>query len=123
MDRYTGEICVALCARQPVPDWVLAALPGLPDTMQASGRRASQYEHAIIDLAEAAVMAPRVGQRFDGAIVDVEHDDTRRGVVMVQQPAIEARVTGAAGLPLGEDVKVTLVEADPVKRSTRFELA
>jgi exoribonuclease R len=123
VDRYTGEVCVALCAGHAVPDWVLAALPGLPDTMQASGHRASRYEHAILDLAEAAVMAPRVGQVFDGAIVDTEHDDARKGVVMVRQPAIEARVGAGGALPLGEGVKVRLVEADPARRSTRFELA
>jgi exoribonuclease R len=123
VDRYTGEVCVALCAGRPVPDWVLAALPGLPDTMQSSGHRASRYEHAILDLAEAAVMAPRVGQVFDGAIVDTEHDDARKGVVMVRQPAIEARVGAGGALPLGEGVKVRLVEADPARRSTRFELA
>jgi exoribonuclease R len=122
VDRYTGEVCVALCAGRPVPDWVLAALPGLPDTMQSSGHRASRYEHAILDLAEAAVMAPRVGQVFDGAIVDTERDDACKGVVMVRRPAIEARVGGDGALPLGEDVKVRLVEADPARRSTRFEL-
>ena len=36
VDRYVGETCVALCAGQPIPEWVLAALPGLPATMQAS---------------------------------------------------------------------------------------
>jgi hypothetical protein len=32
-------------------------------------------------------------------------------------------VSSHTALPLGADVKVTLVEADPVKRMTRFELA
>jgi exoribonuclease R len=123
VDRYTGEVCVALCAKQPVPAWVLAALPGLPVTMQASGHRASQYEKAVLDLAEAAVLAPRVGETFNGAIVEVAANAPGKGVVIVRDPAIEASVSSASGLPLGADVKVTLVEADPVKRVTRFELA
>ncbi|HZX69467.1 MAG TPA: RNB domain-containing ribonuclease [Rhodanobacter sp.] len=122
VDRYTGEVCVALCAQQPVPAWVLAALPGLPATMQASGHRAHQYEKAVLDLAEAAALAARVGEQFDGAIVEVAAD-ARRGVVMLHDPAVEAGVTGASTLPLGADVKVTLVEADPATRTTRFELA
>jgi exoribonuclease R len=122
VDRYTGEVCVALCAKQPVPDWVLAALPGLPATMQASGHRAGQYEKAVLDLAEAAVLAPRVGDTFDGAIVEVAANAPTKGVVIVRDPAIEASVSSASSLPLGADVKVTLVEADPVKRVTRFEL-
>jgi exoribonuclease R len=123
VDRYTGEVCVALCARQPVPAWALDALPGLPATMQVSAQRARQYEKAVLDLAEAAVLAPRVGETFDGAIVEVAHGDPARGIVIVRSPAIEAGVSGASALPLGAEVKVTLVEADPVKRVTRFELA
>lgn len=122
VDRYTGEICVALCAKQPVPDWVLAALPGLPATMQASGRRASQYERAVLDLAEAAALASRVGETFDGAIVEVATAAPTKGVVIVRNPAIEASVSSTSELPLGAEVRVTLVEADPVKRVTRFEL-
>lgn len=123
VDRYTGEVCVALCAKQPVPDWVLAALPGLPATMLASGHRASQYQKAVLDLAEAAVLAPRVGETFAGAIVEVAANAPTKGVVIVRDPAIEANVSSASNLPLGAEVRVKLVEADPVKRSTRFELA
>lgn len=123
VDRYTGEVCVALCAQQPVPAWALSALPGLPATMQASAQRAHQYEKAVLDLAEAAVLAPRVGETFSGAIVEVAHGDPARGTVIVRDPAIEAGVSSTSALPLGAEVRVTLVEADPVKRVTRFELA
>ncbi|WP_449429253.1 RNB domain-containing ribonuclease [Rhodanobacter umsongensis] len=123
VDRYTGEVCVALCAKQPVPAWVLAALPGLPATMQASGHRARQYEKAVLDLAEAEVLSARVGETFAGAIVEVASGDPGKGVVIVRDPAIEASVSGASALPLGADVKVRLVEADPATRTTRFELA
>jgi len=122
VDRYTGEICVALCARQPVPAWVLAALPGLPATMQACGHRAGRYESAVLNLAEAVVLAPRVGEVFPGAIVEVAHDDPRKGTVIVREPAIEAGVSGVDALPLGADVEVSLVEADPATRVTRFVL-
>jgi exoribonuclease R len=122
VDRYSGEICVALCAKQPVPAWVLAALPDLPATMQASGHRAGRYESAVLNLAEAVVLAPRVGEVFPGAIVEVARDDPRKGTVIVREPAIEASVSGSAALPLGADVRVSLVEADPVRRVTRFAL-
>ena len=36
VDRYAGEVCVALCADLPVPNWVLRALDALPEEM-ASG--------------------------------------------------------------------------------------
>jgi len=123
VDRYTGEVCLALCAKQPVPAWALAALPGLPDTMQASGHRAGQYESAVLNLAEAAALAPRVGEVFDGAIVEVARGDPAKGTVIVRNPAVEAGVSGSGNLTLGADVRVSLVEADPVRRVTRFELA
>ena len=123
VDRYTGETCIALCAGTPVPDWVLAALPALPATMQESARRASRYENAILDLAEAAALASQVGTIFEGAIVEVDPKDPRQGEVMLREPAILARVSAAAAvaLPLGEAVKVRLVEADMAMRRIRFE--
>ncbi|MEO5621908.1 MAG: RNB domain-containing ribonuclease [Dokdonella sp.] len=123
VDRYTGEVCVALCAQQPVPAWALAALPGLPATMQASDRRAHKYERAVIDLVESIVMAPRVGQLFDATIVEVTPNDLRQGIAMLRDPAIEAPIAGAANLPLGAAIKVKLVAVDPSTRTIRFEPA
>ena len=123
VDRYTGELCLALCAGERPPAWVLEALPGLPKTMADSDRRAGSYERAVIDLAESLVLAPRVGDRFQGSIVEVERRDPKQGTVMLRDLAIEARVDGDAPLPLGEDVAVELVEADPGRRRIRFRLA
>ena len=119
-DRYVGELCVALCAKIPPPGWVLAALPGLPATMQAADTRAGRYERAVLDLVEAVTLAPRVGETFDGTVVELARDDPRQGVVVLREPAIESRVEGSAPLPLGERVRVTLAEADPATRRTRF---
>ena len=59
-DRYAGEVCVALCAGTAVPDWVLAALPDLPKTLEESARRAGSYERAVLDVIEAgAARGPR----------------------------------------------------------------
>lgn len=121
VDRYVGETCVALCAGKPIPQWVLGALPGLPATMQASSQRANRFERAVIDLTEAITLAPRIGETFAGAIVELGRDP-KQGVAMLRDPAIEAPVTADVPLPLGEDVKLKLIEADPAKRSVRFEL-
>ncbi len=123
VDRYVGETCVALCAGESVPDWVLAALPGLPVTMSAADRRASRFERAVLDLAESVAMAAHVGESFDASIVEVQRNDVRQGVVMLSDQAIEAPVSGTTALPLGASVKVTLVEADPARRRTQFVLA
>jgi VacB/RNase II family 3'-5' exoribonuclease len=122
-DRYAGEVCVALCAGTEVPEWVLAALPDLPDTMAGSGRLANQYENAIVDLCEAELLHDRVGERFAAVVVDLDDKDRRRGDITIQDPAVEARVEGTGDLPLGEEVSVELVEADPRARKVAFRLA
>ena len=129
VDRYGLETCAALCAGAPVPTWVREGLPDLPRVMQDSGRRARAYEHAVLDLVEAFSLQRRVGQQFLGVVLEAEHDPAtgsgRRefhGTVMVPEPAVEARVTSSEPLPVGEDVTVTLAEADPATRRVRFTL-
>ncbi|MGN6129205.1 MAG: RNB domain-containing ribonuclease, partial [Nocardioidaceae bacterium] len=121
-DRYAGEVCVALCAGREVPAWVLERLEELPATLQESGRWAHQYENAVLNLVEAAVLRPHVGEVFDAVVVQCDEDDPQRGDVVVQRPAVEAPVTGSAALPLGSDVRVRLAEADVARRTVRFAL-
>lgn len=122
-DRYAGEVCLALCAGTEVPPWVLAALTGLPKTLQASGARARAYERQVVDLVEAGVLRGRVGEVFDGVIVDVDEKDPGRGVVVIQEPAVETRLVGPAPLPLGTDVRARLTTADVAARTVELTLA
>ena len=63
VDRYAGEICLALCAGTPVPDWVLgAARPSCRRRCASRRRRANQYERDVLDLVEAAVLRDHVGR-------------------------------------------------------------
>ncbi len=121
-DRYAGEVCLALCAGTEVPEWVLAALPGLPRTLQSSGGRARAYERQVIDLVEAGVLRGRVGEVFDGVVVDVEEKDPGRGVVVLEDPAVETRLVGPAPLPLGTDVRARLTTADVATRTVELTL-
>ena len=123
VDRYAGEVCVALCAGTDVPDWVVSAMAELPDTMAGSGRRANQYENAVVDLCEAELLHDRVGERFAAVVVDLDEKDPRKGDITIQDPAVEATVIGTADLPLGEEVSVELVSADPRTRDVEFRLA
>ncbi|MCY7401648.1 MAG: RNB domain-containing ribonuclease [Nocardioides sp.] len=122
VDRYAGEVCVALCAGTDVPEWVVAAMTDLPDTMRDSGRRANQYENAIVNLCEAELLSGRVGESFPGVVVEVDEKDASRGEVTIQDPAIEAKVSAERDLPLGGAVTVELVTADPGSRSVAFRL-
>jgi exoribonuclease R len=121
-DRYAGEICVALCAGTDVPAWVLQRLHDLPELMKEGGRRAAQYEAAVLNLVEAGVLQHQVGETFEGVVTDVDEKDETRGTVIVQEPAVEARLVGTGALPLGTDVHVRLTQADVASRTVSFEL-
>jgi exoribonuclease R len=120
VDRFVGETCVALSAGTQVPADIRAALPLLPELMAGGDRRASAYERGCVDLVEAALLAGRVGEEFDGVVVDVKEDGSS-GVVQLRDPAARGRVEGA-GLPLGTGVRVRLTGASPVDRTVRFVL-
>jgi exoribonuclease R len=120
VDRYVGEVCVAVCAGRGVPEWVRQALPDLPETMERSNRRAQQYEAGIVSTVEAALLRGSVGRVFDAVVVDV--DDPDGGTIQLREPAVTAHCEGR-GLPLGEEVRARLVLADVAARQVRFELA
>jgi exoribonuclease R len=120
VDRYSGEICVALCADRPVPTWVLRALDGLPEKMAAAERRAKMYERAMIDLLEVYLLADRVGETFTGTVIEVDRG-RNHGTVMIEVPAVEGRVTGDR-LRLGQEVLVRLTSADYAKGAVAFEV-
>jgi len=120
VDRYSGEICVALCADRPVPTWVLRALDGLPEKMASAERRAKMYERAMIDLLEVYLLADRVGETFTGTVIEVDRG-REHGTVMIEVPAVEGRVTGDR-LRLGQEVLVRLTSADYAKGAVAFEV-
>lgn len=122
VDRYGLEVCAAVSAGRPVPEWVTARLADLPATMQESGRRAHGYEAQVLNLVEALTLHSRVGETFSGVVLEAEHDDPRKGDLQVQSPAVEARVSGERSLPVGERVKARLVEADPLTGRVSFEV-
>ena len=120
VDRYSGETCVAIGAGRPGPDWVAAALPQLPAVMDEADRRAKKYERGTIDLVEAMVLAPRLGQTFTGTVLEVDTEDDY-GVLQLADPAVEGRVKGA-DLVLGEQIPATLVAADLVAGRVEFRV-
>ena len=93
VDRYVGEVCLAVSAGTDVPDWVRAALPDLPETMEDSNRRQQGFESGIVSLVEAAVLAGSVGEVFEAVVVDADKDG-EGGSVQLREPAVTARCSG-----------------------------
>jgi len=141
-DRYATEVCLALYERRTVPEWAREALARLPKNMATTDRIASAADRGAVALAEAVLLAHRVGETFEAGVVDVDvppkqtnqqpSDGTpatngppkqtnRRppgGTVAIDDPAVRARCLG--DLPLGERITVRLTEADPKTRTVLF---
>ncbi len=115
-DRYAGEVCLALAAGREVPAWAREALPDLPAEMAGATRRAQALEKAVVDLAEAVVLAPRWGEVFDAVVVE---SGDKRGVVQLKDPAVRASCD-APGLPLGQTIRARLVAVDMAARKVTF---
>ena len=119
VDRYGSEVCLAVAAGRPVPDWVLGALPQLPTEMETSGRRASAYERGIVNMVETLVLSAYVGQEFTATVVDLKEDGSR-GTIVIREPAVEASLK-APGLRLGSEIRVRLLSADVAAGRSEFE--
>jgi VacB/RNase II family 3'-5' exoribonuclease len=118
-DRHVGEVCLALAAGRDVPEWARAALPALPAEMMGATRRAQAVDRAVVDLAEAVVLARRVGEAFDAVVVE---SGDKRGVVQIREPAVRAPCEGG-GLPLGHHLRVRLAAVDVPARKVTFRPA
>lgn len=121
VDRYGEEICLAACAGQPIPQWVLDALVELPETMASTGKRARRVSNGAVAALEALVLIGHEGESFDGVITSVRKG---RGEVVLASPAVvgDIKPQGDQWLPVGEDVQVRLESADPVKGRANFRL-
>ncbi|GHB26142.1 ribonuclease R [Streptomyces umbrinus] len=125
VDRYASELCLAAAAGEEPPEWVLAALDDLPKRMAEGTRRAGTVERECVDIVEAALLKDRVGELFDGTIVDVQEREPTVGTVQLESPAVVARIKSEEGagklpLPLGERLRVRLTQADPGSAKVLF---
>ncbi len=120
-DRFANEVLVALCADQTPPAWAVEALDELPSLMGRARTRDRNLEREVVDFIEAVALEGSVGQTFNAVVTDVDHERDR-GRIQLFSPAVVARLP-AAGLTLGDEVRVRLTYADPVAGQVRFERA
>ncbi len=117
-DRVANEVVLALAAGVEPPGWALAALDEMPERMAETTRRERDAERAAVDHLEAVLLAPRIGEDFDGVVTDVRDG---RATVQVADPAVVAPLDGD-GIEPGTRVRARLTQADPAKRTVRFTL-
>lgn len=115
-DRYVVRCTLAIANGQPVPQAVIEAFARLPKVMGRADARASQINHAAIDLAEAVMLKGREGETFKAVVTDVV--DQRVRVQLSDMPVV-ANVK-ASGPRQGDGLTLRLVSADPDQRSIVF---
>ena len=115
-DRYVVRCTLAIANGQPVPQAVTEAFARLPKVMGRADARASQINHAAIDLAEAVMLKGREGETFKAVVTDVV--DQRVRVQLSDMPVV-ANVK-ASGPRQGDGLTLRLVSADPDQRSIVF---
>lgn len=107
VDRFGLAVCEALTAGREVPSWAREALPGLPEVMAGTDRRARAVDRACIAAVEAAVLADRVGEDLEAVVV--EEVSGGRVAVQLREPPVSDVAEGAA-----EPGSVVLVRVERV---------
>ncbi|MGV2495383.1 ribonuclease catalytic domain-containing protein [Pelagerythrobacter aerophilus] len=107
-DRYVVEAALALANDRPLPDHVTQAFAALPPVMARAASLAGRVERAALDLAEAMILADRVGQRAAARIVAARPG--RITVQLLDHPVI-VNVNGMSGVP-GKIVDLRLARID-----------
>ncbi|MFV0308467.1 MAG: RNB domain-containing ribonuclease [Desertimonas sp.] len=115
-DRYVVEAAWSVANGRAVPDDVEAAFAELPAVMDAGEALAGRVDRAVVDLAEAVLLAGREGDTFDGLVID---EDDRGAIVQLSEPPVIARVVAHRVDP-GDQVRVTVDTVDLERR--RVEL-
>ncbi len=116
-DRDVVQAVLAVANGQNVPSDVTERLARLPATMARAAGKSAQIERSVIDLAEAVMLEGHEGTTYAAVVVE---DDDEISKIQLTDVAVLAKVT-AKGLRPGDECRVRLVSADPVRREVLFE--
>jgi exoribonuclease R len=118
-DRYVVSAALAVANGRPPPDAAVQAFGRLAPVMAKADAFAGQIERAVIDLAEAVMLAGREGETFSAVVTDIDERGAR--VQLCDLPVV-SRVA-APGVGIGEPLQVRLTAAEPDEPPARFEPA
>ena len=116
-DRYVVRAALAVANGQPVPETITNAFEKLPEVMRRTDAIAGRIERAAIDLAEAVMLADRVGDAFDAVVTDADERGVR--LQLCEVPVVARLATN--GVEPGDGVRVRLAEVDSARGTVRFE--
>jgi len=127
VDRFANEILLCLYAGldpRVEAAWAVDALEELPSLMGSARQRSSSLERSMLDLTEALVLQSRIGEHFQGVVVDV-NPERNRARIQIKNPAIVANIaahTGDSTRHLAEQVKLELTSVDTQTRTVNFNV-
>jgi exoribonuclease R len=110
VDRFGTEVCLALHAERPVPDWARSGLPDLPAAMSAADHVSDELDRACATAVSEFLLADRVGEQFDGIVVQIDRD-RHRATILLDDPPVRARCD-PDHLTEGSRITVQLTELD-----------
>jgi len=120
VDRWSLTVCLAVAEGRDVPDWARQSLAELPELMQRSSSRASQLNARTIDLVEAALLAPHVGDEFEAAVIRAANGEGS-ATIQLADPAVTARAKVPASAAPGSTVRVRVTSADVAAGRAQFQ--
>lgn len=115
-DRYVVMAALAVANGAAVPGTVTEAFTRLPVVMGDADALGGQIDRAVVDLAEAVMMAGRIGDSFAAVVTDV---DERGARIQLADLPVVARVSAHNVTP-GDAITVTVTAANPASRSVTF---
>lgn len=118
-DRYVVRAALAIANGQPVPDTVTQAFARLPQVMAHAEATEGQIERAVIDLAEALLLAGSEGETFDAIVTDL---DERGARIQLRDLPVVARLAAQDVRP-GDGIRVRLTVVDAERRMVGFARA
>jgi exoribonuclease R len=118
VDRYAGEIALAICGGGRPPDWVMNEREDLPSVMGRARSRESALDRNVVDLTEALILEPEVGRRFDAVLTVIDREG--RATIQLRRPAVIAALDDPGPAEPGDELTVELTAADPEARRVTF---
>lgn len=119
VDRFVLLVCLAHSRGEEPDAALLAALPQIPEAMQATVARAGALERAAIDLVEAEALRAHRGEELEATVIDrreAGESSPLRVEVQLSQPPVTAWVEADAQLGEVLRVRPEVAGASPVPR-------
>ncbi|MCT1462795.1 RNB domain-containing ribonuclease [Corynebacterium sanguinis] len=117
IDRYATEVCLAICAGTEPPAWVAEGANQVVKTMGRTSQLANTVDRACLNLTEATVLKPWVGQNFQAVVLKTEAERDASRIFVIDPPVLAP----CLGQPEeGVETSVSLVRASIAEREVTF---